>query len=56
MAARHPVAAALVVVYLAVSLSVAVRLEEATLRVKFGDAYDRYLAGSPVDFEKKNAA
>ncbi len=46
VAARHPVAAALVVVYLVVSLSVAVRLEEATLRVKFGDAYDRYLAGT----------
>ena len=42
---RHTVAAALVVVYLAVSLSVAVRLEEATLRVKFGDAYDRYARG-----------
>ena len=46
VAARHPVAAALVVVYLVVWLSVAVRLEEATLRVKFGDAYDRYLAGT----------
>ena len=46
VAARHPVAAALVVAYLVVSLSVAVRLEEATLRVKFGDAYDRYLAGT----------
>ncbi len=46
VAARHPMAAALVVMYLVVSLSVAVRLEEATLRVKFGDAYDRYLAGT----------
>ncbi len=46
VAARHPVAAALVVVYLAVSLSVAVRLEEATLRAKFGDTYDRYLTGT----------
>ena len=46
LAARQPVAAALVVVYLVVSLSVAVRLEEATLRVKFGDAYDRYVAGT----------
>ena len=45
-ASRHPVAAALVVVYLAGSLWVAARLEEATLRVKFGDAYDRYLAGT----------
>ena len=46
VASRHPVAAALVVVYLAVSLSVAGRLEEATLRAKFGDTYDRYLAGT----------
>lgn len=45
VAARHLVAAELVVVYLAVSLSVAVRLEEATLRAKFGDTYDRYVAG-----------
>ena len=45
VAARHPVAAALVIVYLAVTLAVAVRLEEATLRAKFGDTYDRYLAG-----------
>ncbi len=46
VAARHPVPAALVVMYLAVSLSVAVRLEEATLRAKFGDTYDHYLAGT----------
>ena len=46
VAARHSVAAALVVMYLAVSLSVAVRLEEATLRAKFGDTYDHYLAGA----------
>ena len=45
-ASRHPTVAALVVVYLAVSLSVAARLEEATLRVKFGDAYDRYACGT----------
>ena len=46
VASRHPAAATLVVVYLAVSLSVAVRLEEATLRVKFGDAYGRYARGT----------
>ncbi len=44
-ASRHPVAAVLVAVYLIGSLGVAARLEEATLRVKFGDAYDRYAAG-----------
>ena len=45
-ASRHPVGAALVVVYLVGSLSVAARLEEATLRAKFPDAYDRYAAGT----------
>ena len=45
VASRHPVAAGLVGVYLLGSLSVAARLEEATLRAKFGDAYDRYTAG-----------
>ena len=46
VASRHPVAAGLVAVYLAGSLVVAARLEEATLRAKFGDAYDRYAAGT----------
>ena len=45
-ASRHPVAAVLVVVYLTGSLWMAARLEEATLRAKFGDAYDRYAAGA----------
>ena len=45
-ASRHPVAFALVFVYLVGSLSVAARLEEATLRAKFGDVYDRYAAGT----------
>ena len=44
-ASRHLVAFALVFVYLVGSLMVAARLEEATLRAKFGDAYDRYAAG-----------
>jgi protein-S-isoprenylcysteine O-methyltransferase Ste14 len=45
-ASRHAGVAVLVVVYLAVSLLVAARLEEATLRVKFGDDYDRYARGA----------
>jgi len=50
IASRHLVVAALVVGYLAGSLTLAARLEEATLRVKFGDAYDLYVRGnsSPV--------
>lgn len=45
-AARHPAAAALVVLYLAVSLSQAARFEEARLRAEHGDAYDRYAQGA----------
>jgi len=44
-ASRQPLVVALVVLYLGVWLSVAARLEEATLRAKFGDAYDRYAGG-----------
>lgn len=46
LASRQPVVVALVVVYLGVWLSVAARLEEATLRSKFGDAYDQYAGGT----------
>lgn len=45
-ASRHPIAAGMVVLYLVGSLSVAAWLEEATLRVKFGQAYDRYARGA----------
>ena len=44
-ASRQPLVVALVVLYLGVWLSVAARLEEATLRAKFGNAYDRYAGG-----------
>jgi hypothetical protein len=46
LASRQPLVVALVVVYLGVWLSVAARLEEATLRSKFGDAYDQYAGGT----------
>jgi protein-S-isoprenylcysteine O-methyltransferase Ste14 len=48
VASRHLLASVLVVLYLSVSLSVAARLEEATLRVKFGPTYDRYARGVTV--------
>ena len=35
-----------IAVYLAVTITVAVKAEEAFLRSRFGDAYDRYRAGS----------
>lgn len=49
VAARHPAAAALIVLYLVLSLSLAARFEEARLRAEFGDVYQRYAAGmAPV--------
>ncbi len=46
VAARHPAAAGLVVLYLAVSLSQAARFEEARLRAEHGVSYDRYAQGA----------
>lgn len=45
IASQDLVASVLVVLYLVISLSVAARLEEATLRVKFGPIYDSYSRG-----------
>lgn len=45
-ASRHPLAAALVVLYLAVSLPQAARFEEQRLRAEFGEAWDRYARGA----------
>ena len=53
VAARHPVAAALIALYLAVSLSMAARFEEARLRAEHGDAYDRYAEGSAVAGDRR---
>lgn len=44
--AAHPVVAALVIGYLAVTLFAAIRLEEATLRDAFGPAFDEYARGT----------
>ncbi len=46
VAARHPAAAALTILYLAVSLPLAARFEETRLRAEFGDLYDRYAQGT----------
>jgi hypothetical protein len=42
IASANPLAALLIVLYLAVTLRAAVRSEEAFLRRAFGDQYDRY--------------
>lgn len=52
-AARHPVAALLVVLYLAVSLPQAARFEEARLRAELGDAYDRYARGAAAAGDRR---
>ena len=52
VAAWHPVVAVLVLGYLAVTLTAAMRAEEAHLRDKFGPAYDAYAqrrAAPPAD-------
>jgi hypothetical protein len=42
VASRNPVAAALVIIYLIVTLNAAIKSEEAFLRRMFGDQYDLY--------------
>jgi protein-S-isoprenylcysteine O-methyltransferase Ste14 len=46
IAANNLVVAALIAIYLLTTISAAIRSEEAFLRQKFGDAYDRYRRGS----------
>jgi protein-S-isoprenylcysteine O-methyltransferase Ste14 len=46
MAANSVVVAALVIVYLAVTITAAIATEEAFLRSRFGDQYDEYRRGS----------
>ena len=45
-AANHWAVAAVILAYLAVTLWLAIRTEEAYLRATFGDAYDRYARGA----------
>ena len=52
-AARHPLAALLIVLYLAVSLSQAARFEEARLRAELGGAYDRYARGAAAAGDRR---
>ena len=44
IASRSAIVAALALVYMAATLTAAIRTEEAFLRVAFGDTYDRYRA------------
>lgn len=49
IAANSLAVAALIAVYLLTTITAAIRSEEAFLRQKFGDQYDRYRRGSPSD-------
>lgn len=49
IAANSALVAALIAIYLLTTISAAIRSEEAFLRQKFGDAYDRYRRGSAGD-------
>ena len=53
IAANHMVVAVIVVAYLLLTLTAAMRSEEAHLREKFGDAYDAYVEKRSVPMERK---
>ena len=46
VAARHPLVTIVTIVYMASTLTAAIRREEAFLRAAFGDTYDRYRASA----------
>jgi protein-S-isoprenylcysteine O-methyltransferase Ste14 len=52
LASNRPAVVLLVVVYLAVMLTAAIKSEEAFLRSTFGDEYDRYRRGSHLPQQK----
>jgi hypothetical protein len=53
IAAANPIAAGLVLLYLAVTLRAAIRNEEAFLRRTFGEEYDRYRSQRVIDHERR---
>ena len=53
IAANHLVVAIIVVAYLLLTLTAAMRSEEAHLKEKFGDAYDAYVEKRSVPMERK---
>jgi protein-S-isoprenylcysteine O-methyltransferase Ste14 len=52
IAARHPVVAVIVAGYLVLTLTAAIRSEEAHLRKKFGDEYDAYTEKRAVPMQR----
>jgi protein-S-isoprenylcysteine O-methyltransferase Ste14 len=53
IAAANPIAAGLVLLYLAITLRAAIRNEEAFLRRTFGEEYDRYRSQRVIDHERR---
>ena len=53
IAANHIVVAVIVVAYLLLTLTAAMRSEEAHLREKFGDAYDAYVEKRSAPMERR---
>ena len=53
IAANHTVVAVIVVAYLLLTLTAAMRSEEAHLREKFGDAYDAYVEKRSAPMERR---
>src|SRR5687768_11398854 len=53
IAANHVVVAVIVVAYLLLTLTAAMRSEEAHLREKFGDAYDAYVEKRSAPMQRK---
>jgi protein-S-isoprenylcysteine O-methyltransferase Ste14 len=53
IAARHPIVTVVAVVYMVVTLTAAIRTEEAFLRRRFGDTYDRYRASTAAPMARR---
>ncbi len=53
IASANPIAAALIMLYLVVTLRAAIRSEEAFLRRAFGDQYDRYRRQRDIETPRK---
>jgi protein-S-isoprenylcysteine O-methyltransferase Ste14 len=56
IASRHPVVTLVAIVYMAATLTAAIRTEEAFLRRAFGDTYDRYRAAAAEPMARRFSA
>ena len=56
VACRHVLASGIIAVYLVVTLTAAIRQEEAFLREAFGDGYERYRRGGESESKRFSLA